>query len=147
MASIVLVTSADWLADECRSALEGDHSLLRLRQGMDVLDAMANTKTHLVILDMQIGNMGGIATCLAIRQKEEIDELKPCAILLLLDRSADEFLAQQSGADLWLTKPIVAFHLARVVAELCPKLITTTKPTKTEQLPPKGTTTKRNNLR
>lgn len=120
MASIILVTGADRLADECRSALEGDHSLLWLRQGMGVLDAIANTKPHLVILDMQIGNMGGIATCLAIRQKEEIDELKPCAILLLLDRSADEFLAQQSGADLWLIKPIVSFHLARAVAELCP---------------------------
>ena len=72
----------------------------------------------LVLLDLQIGNMGGVAACLAIRQEEGAGRLARRPIALFLDRSADVFLAQQSRADGWLIKPIDSLRLRRTSKRL-----------------------------
>ena len=72
----------------------------------------------LVILDLQIGNMGGMATCLSIRSEEGADRLDTAAVLMLLDRAADVFLARRSDADGWLVKPLDAFRLRRAAEAL-----------------------------
>ena len=67
----------------------------------------------LVVLDLQIGNMGGMATCMDIRLESGAGRLPDVGVLMLLDRSADVFLAQRSNADGWLIKPLDAFRLRR----------------------------------
>ena len=69
-----------------------------------------------MLLDLQIGNMGGMATCLAVRQEEDMGRLERRPVIMLLDRDADEFLARRSAADAWLVKPINPMHLARLAA-------------------------------
>ena len=64
-----------------------------------------------MVLDLQIGNMGGIATCLHLRHEAGADRLPEVPVLMLLDRDADVFLARRSGADGWLVKPLDAFSL------------------------------------
>jgi len=66
-----------------------------------------------VILDLQIGSMGGIATCLDLRLEGGMDRIDEQRILLLLDREADTFLAKEAGADGWLVKPLDPMRLAR----------------------------------
>ena len=75
-------------------------------------------KPDLVILDMQIGSMGGIATCIAIRQEEGADRIGIVAVALLLDREADVFLAQQADADGWLIKPLDSLRLRKLSKHL-----------------------------
>jgi DNA-binding response OmpR family regulator len=72
----------------------------------------------LVILDLQIGNMGGIATCLAIRQEEGAMRLTPRPVALLLDRDADVFLAQEARADGWAIKPLGSLRLRKMAKRL-----------------------------
>jgi DNA-binding response OmpR family regulator len=89
------------------------------READDVLvcgDAMV--ARELVVLDLQIGNMGGVATCLAIRNEESGGRLDPQQVLLLLDRTADEYLAKQCNSNGWLIKPLDALGLRRAVAAL-----------------------------
>ena len=115
---VLLATDVDSLTDVCEAALGGVHVIHRVRRGFDVLEAIEQVDPSLVILDLQIGNMGGMATCLAIRQEEDMGRLDMRPVLMLLDRNADEFLAEHSYADGWLIKPLDALGLLRMVDEL-----------------------------
>ena len=116
MPDVLLVTDADWLAAQCEAALGGDHTLHRVRRGADTLGAIELVDPALVVLDLQVGNMGGMAACLAVRQEEDMGRLPRRPLIMLLDRDADEFLARRSTADAWLVKPIDPMALARLVA-------------------------------
>ncbi|MFQ5557357.1 MAG: hypothetical protein ACE5GB_07610, partial [Acidimicrobiales bacterium] len=106
MPDVLLATDADWLADEVEAALGGRHVVHRIHRGADVVDAIHEVDPALVILDLQIGNMGGMAACMAVRQEEGMGRLVQRPVLMLLDRDVDEFLARHSDADAWIVKPI-----------------------------------------
>ncbi len=114
MPEILVATDADWILDEVRAALGGDATTIRwVRNGKDVVAALNARAADLVVLDLQIGNMGGMATCMEIRLESGADRLPDVGVLMLLDRSADVFLAQRCHADGWLIKPLDAFRLRR----------------------------------
>jgi DNA-binding response OmpR family regulator len=116
---VLLATDADWLRDEVAAALaDADTTVQRVHKGEDVLATAKHENPSLVVLDMQIGNMGGMATCRALHHAHGAGELDDVATLLLLDRDADIFLAQQADADGWLVKPIDAFRLRRAATAL-----------------------------
>lgn len=89
--------------------------MFRVRKGADVEAAVAEVDPVAVLLDLQIGNMGGIAACLNLRLEERAGRLDVRKILILLDRDADIFLARRAEADGWLIKPLDAFRLRRAV--------------------------------
>ena len=66
---------------------------------------MAQVEPALVVIDLQIGNMGGMAAATAVRQEQEAGRLADSGVIMLLDRHPDVFLAQTCGADGWLIKP------------------------------------------
>ena len=62
MPTILLATDADWILEEVDASLADDSTnVYRVRAGIDVLQAITQMTPDLVILDEQIGNMGGIA--------------------------------------------------------------------------------------
>jgi DNA-binding response OmpR family regulator len=116
---VLIATDADWIYDEVDAALSGpEREVRRVRRGRDVLPAVAADTPELVVLDLQIGNMGGMATCMTLRLEEGAGRLPRVPIMMLLDRAADVFLAQRSEADGWLIKPLDAFRLRRAAAAL-----------------------------
>ena len=119
MPTVLLATDADWIHEEVDAALGGaDSEVFRVRRGRDVLPAMLELEPDLVVLDLQIGNMGGMATCMGIRHDEGAGRLPITAVLMLLDRAADEFLARRCEADGWLIKPLDAFRLRKAAKVL-----------------------------
>ncbi len=119
MPDVLIATDADWIADEVDAALAGPgRRIVRVRHGRDVRPAVEASMPELVVLDLQIGNMGGMATCLDLRLEEGAGRLDRVPVLMLLDRSADVFLAQRAEADGWLIKPIDAFRLRRAATAL-----------------------------
>jgi DNA-binding response OmpR family regulator len=117
--TVLLATDADWIFDEVDAALaSADTTVYRVRAGIDVLEAIDQVAPDLVILDQQIGNMGGMATCMAIRNAEGIDRIPITAVLMLLDRAHDAFLARRHDADGYLVKPLDAFRLRRAARVL-----------------------------
>ena len=68
-----------------------------------------------IILDLQIGNMGGVAACLEIRLESKAERIPMQNVFLLLDREADVFLAQEAEADGWVVKPIDPLGLRQLV--------------------------------
>ncbi len=114
MPEILVATDADWILDEVRAALGGETATIRwVRSGKDVVPALKERAADLVVLDLQIGNMGGMATCMEIRLEAGADRLPDVGVLMLLDRAADVFLAQRCNADGWLIKPLDPFRLRR----------------------------------
>jgi DNA-binding response OmpR family regulator len=116
---VLIATDADWIHAEVDAALaDASTSVARVRAGREVGPAVAELKPDLVVLDMQIGNMGGIATFLYLKQEIEAGRLPDAAMLLLLDRPADVPLAKQVEVDGWLIKPLDAFRLRKAAAAL-----------------------------
>ena len=116
---VLLATDADWIHDEVDAALAAPGTAVRrVRTGADVLPAAKEKAPQLVVLDLQIGNMGGMAACMALHLEESGGRLPHLPVLMLLDRQADVFLAQRSAADGWLIKPLDAFRLRRAAQAL-----------------------------
>ncbi|HET7655328.1 MAG TPA: response regulator, partial [Acidimicrobiales bacterium] len=86
--------------------------------GTAVLPAVEERIPDLVVLDLQIGNMGGMATGLDLRLEEGAGRLPHIPILMLLDRRPDVFLARRSEADGWLVKPLDPIRLRRAITAL-----------------------------
>lgn len=103
----MLVADAAWVINEVRAALAvGDWELEEVTDPRSVADLVEEQKPDAVIVDMQVGSMGGMAIVRAIRQGTE-PTTRPRTVLLL-DRSADEFIARRAGADARVLKPITA---------------------------------------
>jgi len=119
MARILILTDSVALQSELVASLSGpDHELFLATEGRLVRKAVAELNPDLVILDSQVGSMGGIATCIDLRLEESAGRVPTTAILLLLDRRPDVFTASRSGANGYLLKPINSLLLARAIAEL-----------------------------
>lgn len=115
--TILLATDSDSILDQVEAALaEPNSAVVRVSSGHDVLPAIHRFEPDLVILDLQIGSMGGVATSLAIRNEVDGGRLDDQNILLLLDRIADVFIARRSEADGWITKPVNPLRLRRAAA-------------------------------
>ena len=120
MPRVLLATDADWIHEDVDAAIAGDDiEVFRVNHGVDVLPAIKAGRPDLVILDLQIGNMGGMATCLEIHHDESVGRIDySVPVLMLLDRDADIFLAERSEADGWLVKPLDSFRLRRAATAL-----------------------------
>jgi DNA-binding response OmpR family regulator len=109
---VLIATDADAVFDEVDAALADEQTtVVRVRAGNVVAGVVAESTPDLVILDLQIGNMGGIAACLNLRHEAGDGRLPHVPVLMLLDREADVHLARRSGADGWVVKPLNAFAL------------------------------------
>lgn len=119
MPDVLIATDADWIFDDVDAALsDEDTRVVRVREGRQVSEAARAADPVLIVLDMQIGNMGGIATALNLEQEFEDGSTPEAPILLLLDRPADVPLARRWGVDGWLVKPLDAFRLRRAARAL-----------------------------
>jgi len=116
---ILLATDAAWIVDDVVAALSGDGvSFLVCREGRVVSQQVAAEEPDLVITDLQIGSMGGMAVTMALRLDESVGAVPHVPVLMLLDREADIHLARRSGAEGWLVKPINPLTLKRATAAL-----------------------------
>ena len=114
MPRYLIATDADWVLDELRAALGGDDvSFVVCRSGKDVTRAVRDHRPDLAVLDLQIGNMGGMAVTMDLRLEESGGRVQHVPVLMLLDRAADLFLAQRCGAEGWLIKPLDSLRLRR----------------------------------
>lgn len=119
MTEVLIATDSDAVFAEVEAALVDEStSIERVRAGQQVAGRVAASTPDLVILDLQIGNMGGIAACLHLHHEAGAERLPDVPVLMLLDRDADVFLARRSGADGWVVKPLDAFSLRRAATAI-----------------------------
>ncbi|HEX3980963.1 MAG TPA: response regulator [Acidimicrobiales bacterium] len=99
-------------------AARPDLEVREARSGPAVMAEVAESLPDLVVVDLQMGNMGGMAVCLELRLEASYGKLEHVPVLMLLDRRPDVFLARRSGAEGWVVKPLDPIRLRRAVAAL-----------------------------
>ena len=119
MPDLLIASDAQWVVDEVRAAAEDADTVVRwVRSGAAVAAAVEEHGPDLVVLDLQIGNMGGMATCVHLHLEADAGRLPAVPVLMLLDRRADVFLARRSGAEGFVVKPLDAIRLRKAVTAL-----------------------------
>jgi len=115
MAEVLIASDARWVVEDVTAALSSvDDTVREVTRGADVLPAVAEHPPDIAIIDLQIGNMGGMATCLELHLEEGAGRLPHVPVLMLLDRRADVFLARRAAADGWVVKPLDPIRLRRI---------------------------------
>ena len=119
MRTIVVASDAPSVRAEIVAVVgEPGTSIVELSSGYAVAGAVAQDSPDLVVVDLQMGNMGGMAVCLDLRLEESYGKLPHVPVLMLLDRRADVFLAKRSGAEGWLVKPLDPIRVRRATSAL-----------------------------
>ena len=119
MPEVLIASDAEGVRAEVRASLTDPDTVVReVTRGAHVLPAVVEHVPDLVVLDLQIGKMGGMATCMELRLEEGAGRLEHIPVLMLLDRRADVFLAERSAAEGWIIKPLDPLRVARAVRQL-----------------------------
>ncbi len=83
--------------------------------GLEALDIVNNNEIHLILLDIMMPDMDGIATVMKLREEKNI----PVIMLSAKSEDSDKILGLTAGADDYITKPFNPSELmARVKSQL-----------------------------
>jgi len=117
--TLLVVSDEDTMVDAVDAAVGGpDVTVRHLRSGVEVRPDVQRALPDLAILDLQIGRMGGMATCMDLRLEESAGRLGHVPVLMVLDRRADVFLARRCGANGWILKPLDPIRVSAAVDAL-----------------------------
>ena len=119
MAHVLVVEDDHDIADLIVHYLQNaGHTTHRLASGSDVLPYATTTAVDLVILDLMLPGLSGMAVCAALREHATTAEV-PIIMLTARGDEADRVAGLDQGADDYVTKPFSPKELvARVAARL-----------------------------
>jgi DNA-binding response OmpR family regulator len=119
MADLLVVSDSANVREEVKASIPDNTVTVReLTRGADVRPAVHESTPDLIVLDSQIGAMGGMATCLDLHLEAGAGRGPAVPVLMLLDRRADVFLARRSAAEGWLVKPLDPMRTSRAITAL-----------------------------
>jgi len=119
VATVLLASDLASLRRELETVLAGpDIDIVEASSGVETVARVIEGGVDLVVVDLQIGSMGGMAITMELRNLESYGGAEPVSVLMLLDRRPDVFLARRSGADGFLVKPLDPQRLRSAVRAL-----------------------------
>ena len=119
MPTILVASDAASVRAEVSAVVDGPGTeIIEIHTGPAVAPAVYEHQPDLLVVDLQMGNMGAMAVCLELRLEESYGNLPHVPVLMLLDRRADVFLAKRSGAEGWVVKPLDPMRIRRGTAAL-----------------------------
>lgn len=113
---VLVVDDEPQLRRVMRTALVANgYEAYEARTGEEALETLRESSPDLILLDMNMPGMGGMAACKAIRAQSEAAIL----VLSVRDGEKDKIAALDAGADDYITKPFSVNELmARIRANL-----------------------------
>jgi len=119
---VVLVVDDD---KEIRNAIEiylknEGISVLKAKDGLEGLEMLESNQVHLVILDIMMPRLDGIAATFKIREQRNL----PILILSAKSEDSDKILGLHVGADDYVTKPFNPMELIARVKSLLRRYVT-----------------------
>ncbi len=119
MPELLVVSDSYSVREAVKAAVPDTGVTVReLNHGTDVRLVVNGRKPDLIVVDSQIGRMGGMATTLDLHLEAGAGRLPHVPVLMLLDRRADVFLARRSDAEGWVVKPLDPMRLGRAMSAL-----------------------------
>jgi DNA-binding response OmpR family regulator len=117
MTRVLLVSDSEWVKNDVKAALTlGEWDLEEVDDSRRASARAGEIKADVVVVDLQVGSMGGMAVIRDIRAATD-EETRPRTVLLL-DRTADRFLARRALADAAVLKPFTAHELRAALQTL-----------------------------
>jgi DNA-binding NarL/FixJ family response regulator len=106
---LVLIADTPWVRSDVKaSMIDPESALVDVEDPRKALDTLILERADAALIDMQVGSMGGMALTRQFKDAFATGKLSPIPLVVLLDRSADAFLAKRAGADASLLKPFTA---------------------------------------
>jgi DNA-binding response OmpR family regulator len=119
MPDVLLVTDAEWVRNDVEAAIAHPSTSITVVDDPGRAAAAAANQTYdLIVVDMQVRSMGGMAIVRRLKDAIATENVASTPILLMLDREADRFLAKRAGADIHLLKPFTAQDFRTAVDSL-----------------------------
>ena len=119
MSKIIVASDAPSVRSEVLAVVDSPNNEIReISSGPQLMRSVADDAPDLVVVDLQMGNMGGMAVCLDLRLEASYGALPHIPVLMLLDRRADVFLRPGSGAEGWIVKPMDPIRLRKATSAL-----------------------------
>lgn len=119
MPEVLIVSDSPRVREEVVAGLpDVGISVRELNVGADVRPAVIEHTPDLIILDLQIGRMGGMAAAIDLHLEAGAGRGPRVPVLMLLDRRADVFLARRSHVQGWVVKPLDPIRVGRAVTAL-----------------------------
>jgi len=119
MPTILVASDAPSVRAEVAAVIERPGTdVVEVHSGHDVASAVHDHEPDLLVVDLQMGNMGAMAVCLELRLEESYGNLPHVPVLMLLDRRADVFLARRCGAEGFVVKPLDPMRIRRATTAL-----------------------------
>lgn len=116
MTYVLIASDSKEVREEVRSVLHAPEFEAGLAtSGQEVTPSVQQRTPALVVMDLQMGTMGGMAACLDLRLENSAGRLPYVPVLLLLDRRADVFLAKRARAQGWVVKPLDPIRLRKAI--------------------------------
>jgi DNA-binding response OmpR family regulator len=107
VATVLLASDLASLRRELETMLSGPDTVIdQASSGLETIERVKQGGIDLVVVDLQIGSMGGMAITMELRNLESYGGADSVAVLMLLDRRPDVFLARRAGADGFVVKPL-----------------------------------------
>jgi twitching motility two-component system response regulator PilH len=106
----VLYTTSQTLAD-------GGHDVLEARDGQEALRLATEQKPNLVLLDVILPKLNGYQVCRQLKSTPETAHI-PIVMITNKSKDRDRRWGIEQGADDYITKPIDAQALLKVVENL-----------------------------
>ncbi|MCI0425516.1 MAG: response regulator [Actinobacteria bacterium] len=133
VSTLLVIADVPWVVNEVRAALAAEPwDIVVITDPRQVIPAVAQHGPRTIVVDMQVGSMGGMAVIREIRQS-----LDPRPrLVLLLDRSADLFIARRAGADDCVLKPLEARRLREAVGQADRGRVRRRRPSSSRSGPP-----------
>ena len=116
MPKYLVVADEAWARNEVHAAITSpDITLLDHDEPATAADVAVAEEVDAVIVDLQTKAMGGMAVTRSVRERTGSRDHSGIPVIILLDRSADSFLARRAGAAAWVTKPFTSHELGEAL--------------------------------
>jgi DNA-binding response OmpR family regulator len=117
MPSALLIADTTWVVNDVQASLAlGDWQIEVLDEPVSAVARVEETYPDVVVVDLQVRNMGGMAVVRDIRATVAPESMP--RLVILLDRTVDGFLAKRAGADAWVVKPFTDQDLRTALGAL-----------------------------
>ncbi|HEY7565706.1 MAG TPA: response regulator [Acidimicrobiia bacterium] len=113
---LLLVADSAWVRNDVEASLPTSDWTIHHADPRMVVEAAIDHPPDAIVIDMQVGSMGGMAVIRRLRDAIAMGEIEQVPLVLLLDRIVDRFIAKRAGADRSLVKPFTAQAFRKVLA-------------------------------
>lgn len=102
-----------------RSGLSApDREIVEVKDGPNVVTLAHARGPDVVVVAASIGQMGGFAVSYELKIMADEGQIKDPVVIVLLERSADAWLANWSRCDAWRVKPVDPAEIDEIITDL-----------------------------